>query len=148
MKTKRIPRMGRRVRCGFSLLEMVIVLGIIALILAAVTGVASGIREMAKITATEAGIHQVTTKLVAYEMLAGQHPTEEQGLLALVERPTTGPVPRKWQRLMPAVPRDAWRRDLGYRNPGAVLPLEPEVLSAGGDGELGTADDISSQAER
>ena len=129
---------------GFSLLEMVIVLGIIALILATAVGLSTGFMELARIKTTKAQISHVKTKLMGYQLLAGHYPSEQQGLRALVERPGTAPVPRSWQRFLDRVPLDGWKRDFEYRYPGTRRQAEPEVISRGGDGELGSDDDLSS----
>ena len=130
---------------GFSLLEMVIVLGIIALILATAIGLSGGFMGLGRITSTEAKLQRVSSALMSYRTLAGHYPSEAQGLSALVERPTSAPEPRRWEKFFDTVPKDAWDREFEYKYPGSKDPNRPEVISLGKDGELGTDDDISSQ---
>lgn len=130
---------------GFTLLEMVIVLGIIALILGAAITFSGGISGQARNTAAEAKMREIDAKLEAYRIGAGRYPTEQQGLKALVERPTSAPAPRKWEKQFRTLPVDPWGNDFVYRNPGKLDPSTYEIISKGKDGELDTEDDISSQ---
>lgn len=130
---------------GFTLLEMVIVLGIIALILGAAIQFSSGIGGTARDQAARAKIQEFMTKLEAYRVDAGRYPTEQQGLKALVERPTTAPEPKRWRKHFSKLPPDPWGNEFIYRNPGRIDPSTFEILSKGEDGEQDTDDDISSQ---
>ena len=149
MKTSRTRKRDNRAgnQNGFSLLEMVIVLGIIGLILGTATALSMKIVTVAKIKSTEGRLGTLRTQLLAYQSHTGNYPTESQGLQALVEKPNTPPVPRKWERLTDFPPQDAWKRDYEYKFPGSVQADQPEVISAGPDGVFGTGDDLSSQAE-
>jgi general secretion pathway protein G len=142
-----IKTSGRRASAarGFTLLEMVIVLGIIALILGAAITFSSGISETARDTAAEAKIKEIMSKMEAYRVGAGRYPTEQQGLQALIERPTTAPEPKRWKRQFQELPADPWGNDYMYRNPGRKDSSTFEIVSKGKDGELDTDDDISSQ---
>ena len=100
---------------------------------------------LGRITSTEAKIQRVSSALMSYRTLAGHYPSEAQGLSSLVERPTSAPEPRRWEKFFDSVPQDAWSNDFEYKYPGTKDPSRPEVISKGKDGELGTADDISSQ---
>jgi general secretion pathway protein G len=138
---------GSRRRRGFSLLEMVIVLGIIALILGAAIKYATGINDAAKYTATKAKINEAISKLGAYRLVAGGVPTEEQGLMALVERPMSAPVPKRWVQQYRSVPKDSWGNDLIYLYPSKVGSTRMAVISMGTDGKIGGGDDVSSLDE-
>lgn len=142
-KTRNFKR--TRGGAGFTLLEMVIVLGIIALILGAAIGLSGGFMGMGRITATEAKLQKIEAALITYRNLAGFYPSEAQGLSALVEKPSTTPVPRRWEQFFDVVPKDDWGNDFVYKYPGIQDPSRPEVISKGKDMELGTEDDISNQ---
>ena len=73
------------------------------------------------------------------------YPTEEQGLEALVEKPTTEPLPQDWVQALPEFPLDPWKNPYRYQFPGSKNPDEPEITSAGPDGMWGNEDDFSSQ---
>ncbi|MDP0490467.1 MAG: type II secretion system major pseudopilin GspG [Verrucomicrobiota bacterium JB023] len=133
---------------GFSLLEMIAVLGIIALILGAAAVVVGRSGEGAAISTTEAMVQGIETKLMEYRRLGGNYPSDSQGLNALVNKPSTAPIPRRWTKAYDNVPKDAWGNEFQYKYPGSQDKNRPEVISAGTDGEFGTDDDISSQDPR
>jgi general secretion pathway protein G len=132
---------------GFTLLEMVIVLGIIAMILGGAIFAMKGISGNAMIAQAEADFKTIETTLMSYKLLAGNYPTTQQGLKALVEKPTSTPVPRRWSQTAKKVPLDPWKNEYGYRFPGKKNPAEPEIFTKGPDGMENTADDFSSQDE-
>ncbi|MFP6897251.1 MAG: type II secretion system major pseudopilin GspG [Roseibacillus sp.] len=140
---ERRNRRSRGVR-AFTLLEMVIVLGIIALILATAIGLSGGFMGLGRITSTEGKLQRISGALMSYRTLAGHYPSESQGLQALVERPTSAPEPRRWEKFFDEVPKDAWDREFIYKYPGTKDPNRPEVISKGKD-EENSSDDISSQ---
>jgi general secretion pathway protein G len=123
---------------------MVIVLGIIALILGAAITFSTGISETARNTAAEAKMRELMSKLEAYRVGAGTYPTQQQGLQALVERPTTAPAPKRWTKQFRELPLDPWGRDFVYLNPGRRDPNTYEILCKGADVDKDD-DDISSQ---
>ena len=141
----RSTRVRGRMAKGFSLLEMVIVLGIIALILGAAISFSGGITDAARIQATEAKLREFEAKLETYRMLAGMYPSETQGLNALIEKPTSAPEPKRWKAQFKALPKDPWGQDYAYHYPGRKDTSTYEVSSKGSDMEEGTDDDISSQ---
>ena len=135
---------------GFTLLEMVIVLGIIALILGAAITFSTGIGGTARDQAARANIQEIMTKLEAYRVDAGRYPTEQQGLEALVERPSMAPAPNRWRRQFRKLPVDPWGEEYIYRNPGRFDNKTFEVFSKGENKEVDAPgdpdyDDISSQ---
>lgn len=144
MKIQR-PSSPLRRNAGFTLLEMVIVLGIIAMILGGAIFAMRGIGDSAKISQADSDFQTINTALMSYKLLAGNYPTSQQGLRALVEKPTTTPVPRRWSQNSKKVPLDPWKNEYGYRFPGKKNPSEPEIFSNGADGQPNTDDDLSSQ---
>ena len=144
MKIHSHPRPLRR-NAGFTLLEMVIVLGIIAMILGGAIYMLKGIGDSAKLKQVDADFASLSNALKAYEMNAGNYPTTQQGLRALVEKPTTTPVPRRWVQVGTRVPLDPWKQEYIYKFPGTKKPTEFELISKGPDGLEKTDDDFSSQ---
>ena len=133
---------------GFTLLEMVIVLGIIGLILGAAIGLSGGFTGFGREVQTKAKVEKIKAALTIYRHRAGHYPSESQGVKARAERPTSAPEPRSWkEQFKMSEVKDGWDREFTYKYPGTKDPNEPEVLSAGEDGEFGTDDDISSQIE-
>lgn len=135
----------RRLAHGFSLLEMIVVLGIIGLILSVAVAVVGRSSQTANIKMSETLVQGVETKLREYRMLGGMYPSEAQGLQALVTKPSTAPVPKRYSSLYDKLPTDPWGQELKYNFPGSKDPRTPEVVSAGPDLAFGTDDDIGSQ---
>ena len=124
---------------------MVIVLGIIALILGAAITFSGGITGAARDQNAAAKIRELVAKVEAYRMMAGMYPSEQQGLKALVERPSSEPQPKKWRKQSNALPLDPWGNEYVYKYPGTIDSTTFEIRSLGEDQQLGTDDDISSQ---
>lgn len=134
-----------RLRSGFTLLEMVIVLGIIAVLLGGSIALIGGLGDSAKIQRVDADFNAVGAALEGYKLNAGVYPTTQQGLKALVEKPSSTPIPRRWTKIADKVPTDPWGADYLYRFPGKRDNTKFELISKGKDGIENTSDDISSQ---
>jgi len=139
------PPSHLRRNAGFTLLEMVIVLGIIAMILGGAIFAMKGIQDAAKLKQVDADFSSYGNGLAAYKLNAGTFPTTQQGLKALVEKPSTTPVPRRWVQIMDKVGLDPWGSEYGYKFPGKKRANDFEMTSKGPDGMENTGDDISSQ---
>ena len=74
-------------------------------------------------------------RIEAFELDNGRYPSSEQGLRALVEEPTTEPVPLNWKGpyLQRRVPQDPWGSDYVYRSPGSRNLMSYDLLSVGPD---------------
>ncbi|MGJ8671567.1 type II secretion system major pseudopilin GspG [Rubritalea sp.] len=140
-------RQSLRSARGFTLLEMVMVMAIIAVLAGGVIGLLGNFGEGAKIQRAETDIQTVNAALMNYNTLAGRYPTSEQGIEALVSKPTTAPKPRRYpsKPFLKAIPMDPWGNPYAYKMPGSQDPTTYEVLSYGADGKPGGDDDISSQ---
>lgn len=130
---------------GFTLLEIVIVLGIIAVIMGGSIVMLKKLPEGAKIKRAEGDMQNIESAVRSYAMLAGNPPTTAQGLQALFVKPTTPPVPKRWASAGKAVPLDPWGEPYKYRNPGKIDTSTFEILTYGPDKQEGTDDDMSSQ---
>jgi len=146
MKIQRPTRRHRRTT-GFTLLEMVIVLGIIAMILGGAIFAMKGISQGANLSQVDADFKALDTGLMTYKLNAGNFPTTQQGLDALVNKPTATPIPRRWTQLSTKTPLDPWKNPYLYRFPGKKNATQYEIVSKGPDGMENTADDLSSQDE-
>lgn len=143
MQPHRSPRhLRRRTARGFTLIELVLVLTIIALLMGAGIKFLTGNVEMARETRVEADLGAIGTQLAMYEARHLRLPTTEQGLEALVERPTTEPVPDRWIQLLEELPKDPWGNPYQFRNPGQRSQRPYELFSMGPDGQADTEDDI------
>jgi general secretion pathway protein G len=133
---------------GFTLLEMVIVLGIIAMIMGGAIFVMKNISDSGAITVVDGDFASIDNALQAYRNNAGNFPSGQQGLKALVDKPTSSPRPRRWIQIMDQVPKDPWVNEYVYKYPGSKDRSRPELICYGKDGLQGSEDDMSSQDPR
>lgn len=131
----------RRVR-GFTLLEIMLVVAIIALLLAAGFSQLGDVMGGARETVVQSDIQTFSQKLSMYEASNGFFPTTEQGLQALMTIPSTEPRPTKWYQAMQKINKDPWQQDYVYIQPGVHNPLSYDVYSKGKDRIAGTSDDV------
>jgi general secretion pathway protein G len=126
---------------GFTLIEIVLVITIIAVLGAATIYLIKGNVDVAKETRVDADIKNITTQIKLYESKNLQPPSKEQGLAALVAKPTVEPIPERWTQLLDEVPKDAWNREYQYQYPAKRSKADYDVFSLGRDG-VESADDI------
>ena len=120
-----------------------VVLAIIAVLLSAGIYQMVGTLDTGKEVAAGVTISNLESALLQYQIKAGTYPTTEQGLQALVNRPTVEPVPGRWSACYNAEGlNDPWKRPYRYRFPGEHNRSKPDIYSMGADGVDGTADDI------
>lgn len=125
---------------GFTILELVIVLGIIGVLAGGAITLMKGFGDTAKIQRTDNDIRNaIIPALDSYKLIGKMYPSTDQGLKALVKKPASQPVPQRHSPIK-AVPIDPWGNEYGYENNGGVI----RVFSKGQDGKLGTEDDIAS----
>jgi general secretion pathway protein G len=129
-------------RRGFTLMEMLIVLSIIALLMGMVIYNLTGVNEMAQRQKVDSDLLSFKELLAAYQLESGTLPTTEQGLKALWEKPTAEPVPDRWKAMLDQEVKDPWGHPYQYLNPGKHNPDRYDVFSMGPDGQPDTDDDI------
>jgi general secretion pathway protein G len=140
--SKRDARSSRP-RHGFTLLELLVVLAIIATLAAVVAPSIFGNVGTAKSTAAKAQLDVFELALTQYRLDNDAFPTTEQGLAALRARPTSpgldGEPPKNWRGpyLTRPVPLDPWGRPYLYVQPGVVTPTSYDLYSLGRDGRSG-----------
>ncbi|MBI4566008.1 MAG: type II secretion system major pseudopilin GspG [Planctomycetes bacterium] len=129
---------------GFTLIELLLVVVIIGLLAAIVAPRLLGRSEEARVGAAKAQIKSFQNALAMYETDNGRLPTEQQGLLALLERPSAPPEPKSWKKYLDGtgLPLDPWGFEYKYRCPGELDPDGYDLWSVGPDGQDGTDDDI------
>jgi len=132
---------------GFTLVEIMLVVIIIGVLIAMVVPNLAGRGEQARRAAAKADIESnLSTALDLYEMDNGRYPTTEQGLISLLEKPTSTPVPPNWSGpylKKKKIPQDPWGHDYSYRSPGTQNKEDYDLFSFGPDGVEGGSDDIT-----
>ncbi len=129
-------------QAAFTLLEIMLVVAIIVLLLGSAIYMLKPQLGRAKDARAEADISAIGIALMSYESAAGFLPSTDQGLKALVERPSGDPKPRRWSKGMDGVPVDPWGNPYNYKYPGTHNPTNYDLFSSGPDRQPGTADDI------
>ncbi|GMV95855.1 MAG: hypothetical protein AMXMBFR83_02250 [Phycisphaerae bacterium] len=132
---------GRRARRGFTLVELLLVLVILAVLAMVVVPKFTGRSEQARVTAARTDITNIETALDAFEVDCGRYPSSDEGLLALLQPP--GNV-QNWRGpyLKKGVPSDPWGHPYVYRFPGTRTAGGYDLYSFGPDGREGN-DDIT-----
>jgi len=128
-----MPRI--RKNTGFTLIEILVVITILGILGALVIPKIMDRPNDARVAATKQQIADTVQALNLYKLDAGSFPSGNQGLGALVQKPSSGKVPPNWRVYMDQMPKDAWGNELQYRSPG--LHGEIDVFSLGADGETG-----------
>jgi general secretion pathway protein G len=131
-------------RAGFTLIELMMVVIIIGILAAIVVPKFTGQTKKAREAAAKLGIRNICMALDRYEMENGTFPTTEQGLKALMEKPTSTPVPRDWNGpYFNLEPKDPWLQSYQYCRPSQHGNPDYDLWSIGDDGKDATDDDIS-----
>lgn len=120
---------------GFTLIELMVVLAIIGILAALVVPNVLNRADDARVTAARTDVAHLMQALKLYKLDNRSYPSSEQGLQALVVRPTVGPTPINWKPYIDKLPSDPWGRPYQYMNPG--VRSEVDVLSLGADGQIG-----------
>jgi general secretion pathway protein G len=145
---KRVHRRQRHTRtAGFTLIELMLVLVILATLAAVVLPKFTGRSEQAKITAAQTQISQIEVALDAFEIDLGRFPSTAEGLRALVVKPSTDSDGWQQPYLRRDVPNDPWGQEYQYRYPGTHNQEGYDLYSTGPDKKLGGDDDITNWTE-
>ncbi|MBB6560977.1 general secretion pathway protein G [Acidovorax soli] len=120
---------------GFTLIELMVVVVIIGVLAALIVPNVLDRADDARSTAAKTDITNIMQALKLYRLDNQRYPTPEQGLQALVAKPTTGPIPGNWKLYLEKLNNDPWGRPYQYLNPG--IKGEIDVMSFGADGQSG-----------
>jgi general secretion pathway protein G len=126
-------------RGGFTLIEIMVVIVILAMLAAIVGPKLMGRTDDAKITDARVQIKNIETALKLYKLDTGSYPSTEQGLGALVAKPTVGVIPNSYKDggylESKKMPKDPWGNDYLYVSPGEHGDYD--LFSYGADGAKG-----------
>ena len=122
---------------AFTLIEVMVVVAILAVLAALIVPKVMSRPDEARVVAARQDIASLLQALKLYRLDNLRYPTTEQGLAALVTRPTLAPVPSNWKPggYLERLPRDPWGHPYQYLSPG--LHGEIDVFSFGADGAAG-----------
>jgi general secretion pathway protein G len=122
---------------GFTLIEILVVIVILGILAAMIVPKVMSRPDEARVVAARQDIASLMQSLKIYRLDSKRYPTTEQGLQALVTKPTQPPVPDGWKGggYIERLPLDPWGNPYQYLNPG--LHGEVDVFSYGADGAPG-----------
>lgn len=132
----------KRHQSGFTLLEVMVVIVILGILSALVVPNLMGNRDIANRQKAISDITALDSMLDMYRLDNNRYPTTEQGLMALVTKPSTAPEPRNYREggYIKRLPQDPWGNDYQLVSPGVHGKID--IYSYGPDGEEDTEDDI------
>ncbi|WP_269466073.1 type II secretion system major pseudopilin GspG [Marinobacter salinus] len=141
MKIRNIKK--RKDSRGFTLIEIMVVMVILGLLVAIVAPNIMGRSDQAKVTIAETQLKNIQSALDLYRLDNSQYPSTQQGLEALVSKPSGSPEPKNWNPdgYLKSVPEDPWGAEFQYISPGSEGAYD--LYSYGSDGQEGGDGDAS-----
>lgn len=127
----------RNKEAGFTLIEIMVVIAIIGILATLIVPRIMGRPDEARATAAKHDIGTINQALKLYRLDIGRYPSTEQGLNALVTRPSAEPVPQNWKTggYLDSLPNDPWGHPYQYANPGTKGEID--IYSYGADKKPG-----------
>lgn len=127
---------------GFSLIEIMVVVVILGILAALVVPKIISRPEEARKVKAKQDVIAIQNALELYKLDNGFYPSTEQGLGALVTKPSTSPTPQNWNSYLKSIPKDPWGEPYNYLNPGRhsdvdVYTSGPVGHAEGEDAEIG-----------
>lgn len=122
---------------GFSLLELMVVVVILSVLALVIVPRVIDRPDQARVARAQSDIAAISSAVNLYRLDNFRYPTTEQGLAALVNRPSSDPVPPNWAEngYMDRMPVDPWGNPYQYLEPGVHGDFD--VFSYGADGSPG-----------
>lgn len=133
-----IPRVAR----GFTLIEILVVVVILAILAAIVVPRVMERPAEARVTRVKQDIQGIMTALNLYKLDNFRYPSSDQGLQALVTKPSTQPAAQNWKGpYLDRLPKDPWNQPYQFAHPGQHGDVD--VYSFGSDGRAGGEGDAA-----
>lgn len=120
---------------GFTLIEVLVVITILTILAAFIVPRIMDRPDQARQVAARNDIQAIKSAFDLYRLDNGVYPSTEQGLSALVQKPSIGAIPRNWKSYLDRLPRDPWGRDYQYLSPG--VQGDVDIFTYGRDGQPG-----------
>ena len=136
----------KRINSAYTFIEIMVVVIIIAILAAIVMPKFAGRTEDARISAAQSQLSIFQTSIAAYNLDTGVYPSTGQGLKALLNKPTTAPIPVNWKGpylQTKKIPNDPWKNKYHYKCPGTHNPESYDLWSNGPSGQSGGKDNIN-----
>ena len=137
---KRLIMFAKKAK-GFTLIEIMVVVVIMAILAAIVVPKIMERPEQARIVKAKQDILAIENAMDLYKLDNGHYPSPQQGIDALVKKPTTDPMPTNWSGYLKTVPIDPWGNPYHYSNPGKHSDIDIYTYGPsgkpGGKGEIG-----------
>ncbi|MDH5633661.1 MAG: type II secretion system major pseudopilin GspG [Gammaproteobacteria bacterium] len=132
---------GAARQSGFSLIEIMVVVVILGILSSYVVLNIMDKPDQARQIAAKNDISTIMSALKLYKLDNSTYPSTEQGLMALVQRPSAGRVPNNWKKggYLEKLPKDPWGGEYQYLSPG-VRGTDFDLFSYGADGQPGGED--------
>jgi general secretion pathway protein G len=133
-------KLQRRTQGGFTLIEIMVVVVILGILAALVVPQVMSRPDQAKVTVAKGDIKAIAAALDMYKLDNFAYPSTQQGLDALVKKPSGTPQPKNWNRdgYLKRLPKDPWGNDYQYLSPGTQGQFD--LYSFGADGKPGGSD--------
>lgn len=127
--------MNNKTQRGFTLIELIVVIVILGVLAAIVVPRVMNRPDEARVTKAKQDIQALETALNLYKLDNYNYPTTDQGLDALVKKPSGTPEPRQWRSdgYIARLPNDPWGHPYQYLNPGVHGAID--IFSLGGDSQ-------------
>ena len=120
---------------GFTLIEIIVAIAILAILTALIVPRVVGKVDDAAVARARSDVQALSTALSLYKLDNNYYPTTEQGLEALLDKPAGQPEPANWKKYLDKLPKDPWGRPYQYISPGSHGDID--VYSLGKDGQVG-----------
>lgn len=130
----KVVAMQRKMQ-GFSLIEIMVVVVILGILSALIIPKIMSRPDEARKVKAKNDVLAIQNALDLYKLDNGFYPSTDQGLKALVIKPSTPPEPRHWHQYLKNVPKDPWDKPYMYLNPGQHGDVD--VFTYGADGQPG-----------
>lgn len=136
-RSGREGRARRRGREGFTLIELMVVIVILGVLAGLIVPQFMDEPQKARVVKAKLQMESISTALKKFYIDNGFYPATEQGLEALVRKPSVGRTPKNYSPsgYLPKVPKDPWGTDYIYICPGKHGPFD--LISYGADGASG-----------